>query len=176
MSDNSDLPRLNKILSFLPPMRIVTFFSLLALSPWFRFPSDFATQIFYCFFLFFVGSFIAEWVLIAKLKRFRQEFWPLYSKYVSALPFEFLGVFIFVMYSFRTDTSHVDWNEVKYALTVFVGGMISEILHRYVYPRIKTKKITNVWELGVQEILSIICLVVLSVFTGIYGVVMATHG
>lgn len=178
MSDDYAPTRLSKILSFLPPIRIVTILSVMVLFPSLKLSWEFAVVIYQGFAFFFIGSFVMEWILVSKLKGLRKEFWPLYSKYVASLPFEFLGVFVFVIYSFRPNSGSVDWDEVKFASIALGGGTILEILHRYVYPRLpKSKEIKSAKDIGVKEILSIISLVVLIFLLGFYTILMAEqHG
>lgn len=176
MNGQTELPRLNKILSYLLPVRIVTILSIVVLFPPLKLSWQFSTIIFTGFILLFIGSFVMELVLISKLKELRKTFWPLYNKYTASFPFEFMGVFVFAMYSFKPNTGAIDWDEVKFASIVLVGGVVLEILHRFVYPRLDKKHRSAVIlkkELDLKDVLSIIALVVLVFFVGFYGVLVS---
>lgn len=173
MSDNLEPSRFDKILSSITLIRIISVLGIITLFPSLKIPWQYTVAIFQGFFPFLIASFVMQLVLKSKLLGFRKEFWPLYNKYVSSLPFEFLGVFVFVMYSFKPNTGAIDWDEVKFASISFGGGIILEMLHRYVYPRLpKGKEIKSAKDIGVKEILSIISLVVLIFFLGFYTVLV----
>lgn len=174
MSDGSEPTRFDKILGSITLIRIVSFLGIVTLFPPLRIPWQYTVAFFEGFFPFLIASFVMELVLKAKLRGFRKEFWPLYNRYIMSLPLEFLGVFILVMYSFKPNNGSIDLDEVRYASIPLIGGVILEILHRHIFPKIETRLLKESKEkISKLTTLLIIPLTVMIFFLGLYAIVMA---
>ena len=139
------------------PTRIITIITLLALVPVFNISWEIATIIFQGFLPIYIASFFIEGIL--SRNGFIKNFESIGSKYVMALPLEFVGVASFALMSFSTKPDEIFFLGIQISAIIIASSLFVEWYHYKAKPRLSKIKLSHK-----QEILSVVGITISTVF------------